>query len=320
MSTRRYIMILVAGALALAAPTAIAESQLGAAPDGSEPAASDTGSPAAAPTSEPASDPTSGPIPEPTPQAGGAVEPEQTPEPGGAVEPEQTPEPDAGAAPESGAEPGAGATPDRAQEDTTAATPEPTPQTPASPSQTTGNSGAPCVLTSAGLICPGNPDCILTSTGVSCASGCTVTSAGISCPSGGEVPPGRPVPGPPKQTRRRSPVVEVKSERKAKTEGKVTPTTVVAPVEETGGLLPFTGAPVLTWLVLGFALWAGGLLLRRMTSTASPAVELSTAAQPLAVLPGPSRRAPKPPSRWAIVVPSLALMAYGMLLFNRRRR
>ena len=312
-------MILVAGALALAAPTAIAESQLGAAPDGSEPAASGTSPPAAAPTSEPASDPTSGPIPEPTPQAGVDAMPAPPPEPGGAVEPEQTPEPDAGAAPESGAEPGAGATPDRPQEDTTAATPEPTPQAPASPSQSTGNSGAPCVLTSAGLICPGNPDCILTSTGVSCASGCTVTSAGISCPSGGEVPPGRPVPGPPKQTRRRSPAVEVKSERKAKAEDKVSPTTV-APVDETGGLLPFTGAPVLIWLVLGFALWVGGLLLRRMTSTASPAVELSTAAQPLAVLPGPSRRAPKPLSRWAIVLPSLALMACGMLLFNRRRR
>jgi hypothetical protein len=110
----------------------------------------------------------------------------------------------------------------------------------------------------------------------------------------------------------------VKSERNAKTEGKVSPTTV-APVDETGGLLPFTGAPVLTWLVLGFALWAGGLLLRRITSTARPAVELSTAAQPLPVLPGP-RRAPKPVSRWAIVLPSLALMACGMLLFNRRRR
>ena len=157
MSTRRYIMILVAGALALAAPTAIAESQLGAAPDGSEPAASGTSSPAAAPTSEPASDPTSGPIPEPTPQAGVDAMPAPPPEPGGAVEPEQTPEPDAGAAPESGAEPGAGATPDRPQEDTTAATPEPTPQAPASPSQSTGNSGAPCVLTSAGFDLPGQP-------------------------------------------------------------------------------------------------------------------------------------------------------------------
>ena len=38
-------MILVAGALALAAPAAIAESQLGAAPDGSEPAATGTSSP-----------------------------------------------------------------------------------------------------------------------------------------------------------------------------------------------------------------------------------------------------------------------------------
>jgi len=317
-------MILVAGALALAAPTAIAESQLGAAPEsGAEPGAKATRDRPHRPQED-----TTAATPEPTPQArvdGMATPP---PEPGGAVEPEQTPEPDAGAAPESGAEPGARATPDRPhrphgphgpQEDTTAATPEPSPQAPASPSQSTGNSGAPCFLTSAGLICPGNPDCILTSAGVSCASGCTVTSAGISCPSGGEVPPGRPVPGPPKQTRRRSPAIEVKSERKAKTEGKVSPTTV-APVDETGGLLPFTGAPMLMWLVLGFALWAGGLLLRRMTSTASPAVELSTAAQPLAVLPGPSRRAPKPPSRWAIVLPSLALMACGMLLFNRRRR
>jgi hypothetical protein len=248
-------MILVAGALVLAAPTAIAESQLGAAP-------------------------------------------------------------------ESGAEPGARATPDRPhrphrphrpQEDTTAATPELSPQAPASPLQTTGNNGAPCVLTSAGLICPGNPDCILTSTGVSCASGCAVTSAGISCPSGGEVAPGRPVSGPPKQTRRRSPAAEVKGERKSKTEGKVSPTTV-ARVEEPGGLLPFTGAPVVGWMVIGFALWAGGLLLRRRTSTASTTVELSTAAKPLAVLPGPSRHAPRPPSLWGIVLPSLALVVCGVLL------
>jgi hypothetical protein len=317
-------MILVAGALGLAAPTAIAQSQLGAAPkSGAEPGARATPDRPHRPDHpdhphHPQEDTTTA-TPEPTPQAGVDGMPTPPSEPGGAVEPEQTPEPHAGAAPEPGAEPGARATPDRPhrpyrpEQDTTAPTPERSPRAPASPSQTTGNSGAPCVLTSAGLICPGNPDCILTSTGVSCASGCVVTSAGISCPSGGEVAPGRPVSGPPKQTRRRSPASEVKGERKAKTEGKVSPT-AVARVEEPGGLLPFTGAPVVAWMVIGFALWAGGLLLRRRPSTASTTVELSTTAKPLAVLPGPSRHAPKPPSLWAIVLPSLALVVSGVLL------
>lgn len=328
MSARRYITILVTGALVFAAPVAIAESPLGTAPHGSEPAASEPSSPPIAQTSEPASvrpavqHPSrphrSASTRSRSVEPGGAVEPEQTLEPDAGAAPEQTPEPDAGGTPGPAAEPGARATPNRSQEHTGAATPEPTPQVPASPSQTTGDGGAPCSLTSAGLICPGNPDCILTSAGVSCASGCTVTSAGISCPTGGEVSPGKPISGPPKKTRRRTPAVKVKSEREAKSEGKVSPTTV-ARFEETGGL-PFTGAPVFMPLLLGFALLAGGLVLRRRTSTPSAAVELSTTPQPIAVLPGQSWPAPRPPSRWALLLPSLAVLACGMLLFSRKRR
>ena len=115
MSTRRYIMILVAGALVLAAPTSIAESQLGAAPEsGAEPGARATPDRPHHPYHpyHPQEDTTAA-TPEPTPQAGVDGMPTPPSEPGGAVEPEQTPEPDAGAAPEPGAEPGARATPDR---------------------------------------------------------------------------------------------------------------------------------------------------------------------------------------------------------------
>ena len=98
-------------------------------------------------------------------------------------------------------------------------------------------------------------------------------------------------------------------------------------VEETNGNghtngngLPFTGARMLAWLVVGFALLAGGLLLWRRTSTVSTAVELSTDAEPPAVVPDPRPGAGRLPSRGALVLRSLGLVACGMLLFRGTRR
>jgi hypothetical protein len=170
------------------------------------------------------------------------------------------------------------------------------------------------------LICPGNPDCVITSSGVNCATGCIVTSAGLSCPRGGKVLPNQRISGVREQGRtRETPPVKPKSEGDPKAEGKVSPTTVLRVAEARRDGLPFTGAPVLTWLVLGFALWAGGLLLRR-TSTARTAFEVSTEPSALAVPAAASAHTVRPPSRWAFVLRGLALLACGMLLLRRTRR
>ena len=145
MSTRRSMLTLIAvTALVLAAPAATADSQPAAAPGDSQPAATDT----TAPTPEPTPRPTHGPKHRPTPQPTPVPTPEPTPQP--------TPVPTS----EPISEPAAGATP------------------------TPANGGVVCFLTSVGLICPGDPACVVTGTGVSCASNCILTSAGLSCPRG----------------------------------------------------------------------------------------------------------------------------------------
>jgi hypothetical protein len=112
----------------------------------------------------------------------------------------------------------------------------------------------------------------------------------------------------------------VKGERERKPKAESNPsTTTVARVEQTGGqALPFTGAPVVAWLVIGFALWAGGLLLRRRTSTAGTAAEFSTDVEP--VVPGPPPRVGGLPSAWALVLGPLALLACGIILLFRGTR
>ena len=81
------------------------------------------------------------------------------------------------------------------------------------------------------------------------------------------------------------------------------------------GSLPFTGAPLLPWLVLACGLLVSGLLLRRLTSTTG-AVEPAPPAVPPGVLP----RTRALPSRGAIVLQSLVLLALGMLMSRRTRR
>jgi hypothetical protein len=99
-----------------------------------------------------------------------------------------------------------------------------------------------------------------------------------------------------------------------------TPTAVPRVEATRGPELPFTGAPEPRWFVIGFALLAGGLVLRRRTaSTAGAAVELSTETGALAVRPPRPPRARRPPARRALVLPALALVACGMLLFRRMR-
>jgi hypothetical protein len=300
--------------------------------------------PAAAPTPKHAPAPTNAPTPEPVPQPGTGPRPERAPEDPPTRTPESTPQPRTGPPREPPPQPGTGPTPEPPPQPSTGpkleppaevlipATPEAAQQAPADASPTPDNGQTDCFLTSAGLICQGSLNCIVTSSRVNCASGCAITSAGFSCPRGGDVLPNPRVSGGPKQspTRRPTPAVDVNSERRAKAAREVSlrpalaarevsPTTVPR-VEETGGHeLPFTGAPLLKWLVSGFALCAGALLLRRRISTAGTAVELSTDIKPVAVLPDPPPRAGRVPSRWARVLSSLALLACGMLLFRRKR-
>jgi hypothetical protein len=348
MSTRRNMLILAAGtALVFAAPAAIAETQSSEAPDGVEPAGTAVDAPAVptagtaepttppAPAAAPEPEPTTVPEAEPAPQPETAPTPEPAPQPEAGPAPDSAPPADAGPKADPAPQPGSGSKPasaprrrtgpanESAPADSTDSAPRAAQQVPAEPAPAPGSAQG-CVITSAGLVCPGDPDCVITSSGVTCASNCTITSAGLSCPSGGEVLPNAPVSGGPQRGPRRRPApdVGVKPEREAQAEGDVSPTTIV-PVEETTATddaLPFTGAPLLAWLVIGFALWAGGLLLRRKTSTRRTAVELSSDAEQLALPATPPARAGKPGSRWALVLQTLALLAIGMLMSRRTRR
>jgi hypothetical protein len=157
MSTRRSKLTLIAvTALVLAAPAAIADSQPAAAPDDSQPTATGT----TAPTSQPTEQPTPDPKPEPSPRPTHGPKHRPTPQPTPVPTPEPAPQPTPVPTPEPSSEPAAGTTP------------------------TPTNGGVVCFLTSVGLICPGDPACVITSTGVSCASNCILTSAGLSCPRG----------------------------------------------------------------------------------------------------------------------------------------
>jgi hypothetical protein len=150
MSTRISMLTLIAvTALVLAAT---AESQPAAAPGDSQPAATGT----TAPTPEPTEQPTPDPKPERTRRPTHGPKHRPTPQPAPVPTPEPAPQP----------------TPVPTPEPTTSATPPP------------ANGGVVCFLTSVGLICPGDPACVVTSTGVSCASNCILTSAGLSCPRG----------------------------------------------------------------------------------------------------------------------------------------
>jgi hypothetical protein len=155
-----------------------------------------------------------------------------------------------------------------------------------------------------------------------------LTSAGLACERGevvpnpprGEVLSNPPASGGPKD----SPRVKVKSERESGASPKN-----VADVQnaEAGGErstdaqdLPFSGLPVLLSLGIGFALLAGGMLLRRARSTVAPAGELAAGEAPRAALVGVSPRTPRGLSRGAMALQSLLLVACAMLLHRRRSR
>jgi hypothetical protein len=214
--------------------------------------------------------------------------------------------------------------------------PEPPPEAPAAPRQPPagptpqpGNGQAPCFLSSAGLICPGDTDCVITTTGVTCASKCVLTSAGLACkrgevlpnPARGEVLPNPPVSGGPKH--RPTPRARVKSER----ETSVSPRNVDVQDTEAGEQrstdaqeLPFSGLPLLLSLGLGCTLLAGGMLLRRKRSTVVPAPELAGKEATRGALASVSPRTPNVPSRSAMALQSLLLVACAMLLHRRRSR
>jgi hypothetical protein len=224
-----------------------------------------------------------------------------------------TPEPTADPTPEPTADP----TPDDTPEPAGDATPVPAPD----PTGAGVDAQSGCVLTSAGLICPGQTSCVVTGTGVTCASNCIVTSAGLACPRGDVVdnPPGQVLPERAVSRRpKRQPAPDRRAERDVA--GKRTPD---RRVQGTGGphppTLPFTGTPVGLWLALGCSLLAGGVLLRRRSSTADAAVGVTGEPMPFAALPAPSP-ADTPSSRRAIVLPALAVVACGMLLRCLARR
>jgi hypothetical protein len=342
MRTRRNTLILLAGvALALAAfwwPRAAASDETQPVGTGPTPVAP---MPTAAPVFEPPADPAPVPTPQapevssaapttqvpevqtPTPAPDPATAPasESTPQSPAVPAPEPIPEPSAEPSPQTPAVP----TPEPAPSPTGESTPSPADGAPACPITSTGaicpenpncvvtslgvTCAPKCAITSAGLVCPGDPTCVVTSVGVSCASNCsTITEDGLRCPRG-EVLPNPPVSRGPK--RKAAPPVQVESERTVSR-------TITPHVQRTSARgLPFTGAPMAPWLGLGLALLAGGALLRRWTSTA--ALELADGDAPLAVMPGPPPRARRLPAMRALVVAALALLACGMLLVRRTR-
>jgi MYXO-CTERM domain-containing protein len=167
------------------------------------------------------------------------------------------------------------------------------------------------------LVCPGNPDCVITSAGVNCASGCTVTSAGLLCPEGGEVEGTPPVSGGP----RKKPIGKVRGERKTNSGGArgVNTGAGATGTEETSSdALPFTGAPMIALLAFGFALWAGGLLLRRRTAPVPTVAEVPAQSEPLEAVHR-SMHSAEPRPRGTPVLGFLALLGLGVLLFRRAR-
>jgi hypothetical protein len=81
-------------------------------------------------------------------------------------------------------------------------------------------------------------------------------------------------------------------------------------VRQTGAHeLPFTGLELVPLVMLGLALIAAGLLLRRGTSPSAPGAEPAPAAVDLT---------PRHPP--GIAVQALVLVAYGLLLRRRSRR
>lgn len=351
MSTRRKVIGLMAGAaLVLAPPATIAESQLPAGPDGGDPATSGTtvaAAPRSKPPSKPATAPTaaaasadmradpghgterqSTPEGQSTPGARGVAPPKPTPKArahgappegkGTGSEREPGEDPATGPPPDPAAAVGPGAPPERPGQDPASGTSEPTPQSPSGTPETNGNGGTACSPTSAGLVCPGNPECVITSAGVNCASGCTVTSAGLLCPEGGEVEATPPVSGGPKK----KPTAEVRGERETDSGGERGVTTIAGATgtEETSSdALPFTGAPMIALLVFGFALWAGGVLLRRGTAPVPTVAKVPAPSEPLEAVHRSTRSA-DPPLRGTPVLRILALLGLGMLLFRRARR
>jgi hypothetical protein len=260
----------------------------------------------AATTESPAAAVPDGNEPVPTPETIPADTPKAAPEREVSPEPEAAPEPTPAPKPQSTPEP------------TTRPTGEPAQQPPPPPAPEPQGGGTACTITSAGLICPGDTDCVITSTGVNCASNCVLTSAGLSCPKGevqpntprGEVLPNPPVSGGP----RRTPGPTVKAE------GEESPTVVSRVEGARARELPFTGVPVPLSLAIGGALLAAGLLLRRSTAIAGAGFQAAGESAPLAVAPGPPQLEGRPPTRWTLVLPPLALLACGMLLFRRTRR
>ena len=347
MSTRRNMLILAAGtALVFAAPAAIAETQSSEAPDGVEPAGTAVEAPAvpsadtAEPTTPPAPAAALEPEPTPVPEAEPAPQPETAPTPEPAPQPEAGPAPGSAPPPETGPkadsapQPGSGSKPasaprrrskpgDRVELLRTPRRPRAAQQAPAEPAPAPGSAQG-CVITSAGLVCPGDPDCVITSSGVSCASNCTITSAGLSCPSGGEVLPNAPVSGGPQRAPEREPAPDVGVEARARGAGRRR--------SQPDGRRSRGGdgddrrraavhAARRCWFpggrvrVVGRWPVAAPRDLDRRT-----AVELLQRRRAARASGGPAGAQGEPGSRWALVLQALALLAIGMLMSRRARR
>lgn len=354
MRTGRSIVALIIGtALVWVAPGATADSPPAAAPDRTKPVASGKAAPVPAPKSEP--QPGSGPTPQASAERGFGPTRGHSPERGSPPAPGHSPEAGSGSTHGHSAEPGSGPPPKPSPQLGSGPPPKPSPQLPAveaaepsprapavraeepipsptgvaQPSPTNGE--AVCTVTSAGLTCPpnctvtsagpiclGNPNCVVTSAGMSCDPNCTVTSVGLSCPQT-EVSPNPPVSGGPKRTEPPTVRGESESESEHQAESEVGRPIVPRVEEATAGELPFTGAPIVAWLVLGFAMLAGGALLRRWTATATPAVELVGGAARIATPPNPGPNGSRPSAARVLLLPLLAFLACGMLLFRRTR-
>jgi hypothetical protein len=155
---------------------------------------------------------------------------------------------------------------------TTTTTTTATTTTPAATGTTPSSPSSGCVVSSAGLVCVGNPSCAVTSAGVTCASKCVVTSAGLTCPHGTPQPnpPVRP-PLPHRVPKKHSPRPHhvPKKQHQPVHHGGSPPVSV--PVNTVRlQHLPFTGLSVSLLLVLGWATLTAGLLLRCLTHARRP--------------------------------------------------